>query len=895
MTAGETKALKKEAQDYGMVMSNDSVKASAVFEDSLTKLQGTLGGVKNRLASDWLPGITQMMDGLSDLVSGNRDVGEIFDEMTSRIADQTPKMVDAASEFISSFARSIWDNRDKIIQSVKKIVGNIKDKLLELLPKSIREPIKKAVENVEKSLGSVVGVFRNTFRSDGIKNAIAFIVELIGKITSVINNIVKKVLPTFKTGFERLQRAFESDGFRKAVGSIVDLICRFSEIAGDIAARILPPLCDALGWVIENLDTLMPLIGTVAGAWAAWSIVNKATDWCSKFAGKAGTVIERLAGIGTEAGGAEGAAGNLIAKLLRFPGAQIAGLIGAAVSVLAIMATYLITNDDKARSLQGSLDSMRKSEEKNLGSAQKVADMFALIGESADAFKQKIDSAAGSIRDFDSQIDTDRKTKLTGEMEELQKQFNDIAGYYSDKRNELTDDEIQKLEELFDKMRKLAGQELNIEMSYQEVELDLAEAFVRDFQGSSQEYADQSAEHFKVAAEARDNAIKAENALYKNELANINRMYSDPVEARQHREESKRLHEERLSSVQKNYDDTVNVIQKGYSKISDAWKNFQRRAAGFYSASADARRHYENDIAASLDYGEHAQEMRLNAQTIFNQRSDRLWKQYISDFTETEVQDLGIWLQMVKTAQENGEQIDQDTADAVEFFLKAISQLPPETQRSMEKTVTLAESILAPLPEDMKRKAGEASAAWVNGIADIPEKTAEETERIKLAISDSIGPVPTQLQALGQELVSAYAVGISSQFSINEIEKAAEAVKAALRMSLISDELSVRGAAGELGRMVAQGYVDGVKSQLSILPGVGSLLAGTVLTGIQTRQQSHSPSRVAIGLGEDLSEGYVMGIESGKKDAALSASTLTDAVLSVIRNAGQGIGRIVSD
>lgn len=42
----ETERLKQEAEDYGMVMSNEAVAASAAFEDSLTKLSHTAGGLK---------------------------------------------------------------------------------------------------------------------------------------------------------------------------------------------------------------------------------------------------------------------------------------------------------------------------------------------------------------------------------------------------------------------------------------------------------------------------------------------------------------------------------------------------------------------------------------------------------------------------------------------------------------------------------------------------------------------------------------------------------------------------------------------------------------------------------------------------------------------------------
>ena len=49
MSAEETQALIDEAHEYGMIMSNEAVAASAAFEDSLTKLNRTFGGLKNRM------------------------------------------------------------------------------------------------------------------------------------------------------------------------------------------------------------------------------------------------------------------------------------------------------------------------------------------------------------------------------------------------------------------------------------------------------------------------------------------------------------------------------------------------------------------------------------------------------------------------------------------------------------------------------------------------------------------------------------------------------------------------------------------------------------------------------------------------------------------------------
>lgn len=64
------KQLMDETEEYGMIMSDEAVAASAAFEDSLSRLQWTFSGVKNSITGEMLPSITMIMDGLSDLMAG---------------------------------------------------------------------------------------------------------------------------------------------------------------------------------------------------------------------------------------------------------------------------------------------------------------------------------------------------------------------------------------------------------------------------------------------------------------------------------------------------------------------------------------------------------------------------------------------------------------------------------------------------------------------------------------------------------------------------------------------------------------------------------------------------------------------------------------------------------
>lgn len=137
-SAEATKGLIEQANQYGMIMSKDAVKASADFEDALTKMQSTMTGAKNALIAEFLPSLTSMMDGVSMLVSGDKNgfdkISEGVDELVKNITDAAPKLLDAGVEIVESFAKAIIDNLPKLIETGLPIIMKLADAIIENLP-----------------------------------------------------------------------------------------------------------------------------------------------------------------------------------------------------------------------------------------------------------------------------------------------------------------------------------------------------------------------------------------------------------------------------------------------------------------------------------------------------------------------------------------------------------------------------------------------------------------------------------------------------------------------------------------------------------------------------------------------------------------------------------------
>ena len=143
------KELMQEAKDYGMVMSDEAVAASAAFEDSLSRMQWTFNGLKNSIVSQMLPSLTTLMDGFSDLAAGNEQAGEEIKAgvtgIISSITEMIPQFVglvttvaeavlEAAPGIITALADGIIQAIPELLPVLLEVIGSIVNGLIELLP-----------------------------------------------------------------------------------------------------------------------------------------------------------------------------------------------------------------------------------------------------------------------------------------------------------------------------------------------------------------------------------------------------------------------------------------------------------------------------------------------------------------------------------------------------------------------------------------------------------------------------------------------------------------------------------------------------------------------------------------------------------------------------------------
>ena len=268
MTAEETEALKQEAQDYGMVMSNEAVAASAAFEDSLTRMQGTMGGLKNRMVGELLPGITMILDGLSDLAAGNEQAGEELTNGVTAVIDSITEMIPQAVELISLIAAAVLESAPSIIRALAEGIIDAIPTLLPVVLQVITELVAALLELLPQIVEAGMQILASLIT--GIASALPTLIPQIVEIVVQICQTLIENLPLLLDAALQLITGLAQgildaipiliEALPAVIIGIVDFIIEAIPQIIDAGIQLLTSLVSALPEIIAAIVTVIPQI-----------------------------------------------------------------------------------------------------------------------------------------------------------------------------------------------------------------------------------------------------------------------------------------------------------------------------------------------------------------------------------------------------------------------------------------------------------------------------------------------------------------------------------------------------------------------------------------------------------------------------------------------------------
>ncbi len=138
-SAEETQEMIDRVHELGGVMSDDAVKSAAAFQDQLQDMQTAFAGVKRNMMSNFLPSITTVMNGLTEIFSGNYEEGlaQISSGINTVVENLTtimPQLLQVGVSIIESLATAIIENLPTIFPALVDLVLSIGNMIIENLP-----------------------------------------------------------------------------------------------------------------------------------------------------------------------------------------------------------------------------------------------------------------------------------------------------------------------------------------------------------------------------------------------------------------------------------------------------------------------------------------------------------------------------------------------------------------------------------------------------------------------------------------------------------------------------------------------------------------------------------------------------------------------------------------
>lgn len=773
-------AMEAQSQTFNGQMS--TLKDNAMsFIGKLTQ------GVTNTLKDSVLPTVNGWLEELQSAFTSNgvegvvTAFGSILADACTKLAQAAPGVVDLAVGFIQSFIKGIGDNAPQLIQAAKQIVGALVDGLIKLLPSEIQKPVKETV------------------------------------------NILK--------------RSFESGGLRNAINTVSKILKDLGKVVTNLAKTILPPLAKAVDFLGKNIKIILPLIAEAVVGIKAFKIVQSATKWFDAMktaiaAAGAATSAEALATAAST--GAitlkqiavsvlTGEIGLVTAAQWLWNAAMSANPIGAIIALVTALAGGLAF---LCVSLSNSADDTDILAESN----ERVAESFGHIADGIEQWNEKVDNAKSSMEGFNDSIlmSQEEQQNLTDEMDAVQTEISEIARLASEERRELTDSEVQRLDELFQKMRDLSKQELEFYQGRQDVVLDQAKTLATSFDGTAEEYEDMSARIIKAAGEETQAVKDKAYEQYTNQVALNNSLLGQKEEYTEEWLEQANAaaladYQNAVDNAEQKYADVLGIEQEGYFNLSQELQDYLTGLSEMRTAQLEEEDRYQK----ALEEYRHGQykntDESLDALSAVEQEHKenlaRIQDEYLANFNEDTLEQAGGWLQRIIDTKAAGEDLTEE-------------------QEELARNLILA---LDSLPDDMNEKGKEALDALGIGLDDQGNVIFTKGERLGEIVLE------------GEE--SADPEGENSYSN---------------------------------GKNSADGFVGGVESGFQAAFTAGYNIAKQAMAGQQTAQDSHSPAKETIKLGKDNAEGYALGIEKNAKEAAAAAKDMvTDTIGAISDQSGK--------
>ncbi len=195
-SAEDTQTMRDRVRELGGVMSEDAVKAAAAYQDQLQDMQTAFQGISRNMMSEFLPSVTTIMGGLTEIFSGNSDKGlgmitEGINGIAEKLTQALPRLMEVGTSIISALGQAIIQNLPTLLSTGVEIMQQIATGIITALPQLVPTLVEFVVsignmiiENLPLLLEAAVQIIVSL--AQGITQALP---QMIPTIVEVVTNL----------------------------------------------------------------------------------------------------------------------------------------------------------------------------------------------------------------------------------------------------------------------------------------------------------------------------------------------------------------------------------------------------------------------------------------------------------------------------------------------------------------------------------------------------------------------------------------------------------------------------------------------------------------------------------------------------------------------------------
>lgn len=334
-------------------------------------------------------------------------------------------------------------------------------------------------------------------------------------------------------------------------------------------------------------------------------------------------------------------------------------------------------------------------------------------------FQTEVLGAKSNLEQFASvfQMYDEKGAEIQKSIAEVQKGITDITTLATQERRALTDSEIQKLDEYFNKLHELQDQEMKLQEAKSQAIQIQAQNMLNTMDLTAEQYKIKGAEWLKTQDDINTQTLQKIEEQRITETALLNQKYGDQANLQNS------AYVTELNNLNKRFDDEKTQTE---SKMGELWATYsqgyakrlglddeynkkvmvklQDRAGNFVyqnaSIESEMKRHTDTLSQIDKDYvdGSAKKNQAIENETAKHKSNiGSIWAELVKGMDENKQKQLANLIGMVSNTELYGGQLDTKTKETADGVISSFEKMPKKSQGIMKDT-------LEPMLTEMENK-----------------------------------------------------------------------------------------------------------------------------------------------------------------------------------------------